>query len=162
MTAEAARAALRSDAYTVLVEAPAGTGKTYEAVDVALDLANALPDRREILLLAHTNAAVDEFRSRSRAAKAPVRATTFDALATELLAPYARTLGLGYPLRPQPEGSKIPGGPGSSATSTKTRARRSKSWLICSLRTERASATSATQCRPFTTSMGRCSSTGPR
>jgi len=110
VTAEAARAALRSDAYTVLVEAPAGTGKTYEAVDVALDLANALPDRREILLLAHTNAAVDEFRSRSRAAKAPVRATTFDALATELLAPYARTLGLGYPLRPQPEGSKIPGG----------------------------------------------------
>lgn len=109
MTLAEARSALRSDSRTVLIHAPAGTGKTFEAVGFAVDAASGLPPRREVLLLAHTNAAVDEFRKRSRAVKAAVRATTFDSFATEIISAYAVPLGLPHPLRPQREGSKIPG-----------------------------------------------------
>jgi superfamily I DNA/RNA helicase len=95
-----ARAALRGDAPVVVVEAPAGCGKTHEAAGCAIDLASALGDGQEVLLLAHTNAAVGEFRRRVRAAGARVRAATLDAFAVELIGPYAATLGLPAPLRP--------------------------------------------------------------
>lgn len=60
------RAALRSDAPLIIVEAPAGCGKTFEAVACAIDLAVGLCDQQEVLLLAHTNAAVAEFKRRTR------------------------------------------------------------------------------------------------
>jgi hypothetical protein len=99
MTLAGARQALRSDATMVLIEAPAGCGKTYQAVEAAVDLADGLPAGQEVLLLAHTNAAVQEFRRRARARRARVRAMTLDAFALELVAPYAASLGLPTPLR---------------------------------------------------------------
>lgn len=110
MSQTTARDLLRSDVDMVLVEAPAGTGKTHEAVSLALDVGALLAPHEEVLLLAHTNAAVNEFRSRARREHARVRTTTFDAFATEIIGPYAPVLGLPYPLRPQPDGSHIPGG----------------------------------------------------
>jgi AAA domain len=94
------RVALRSDAPLVVVEAPAGCGKTFEAVASAIDLADCLRDHQEVLLLAHTNAAVAEFKRRARREGARVHATTLDAFALGLVAPYARALGLPSPLTP--------------------------------------------------------------
>lgn len=94
------RTALRSDAPLVVVEAPAGCGKTFEAVACAIDLAGDLRDNQEVLLLAHTNVAVAEFRRRARRAGARVHATTLDAFAFGVVAPYAAALGLPSPLIP--------------------------------------------------------------
>ena len=99
MTLEDVRAALMSDAGNVLVEAPAGCGKTHEAAKLACELAARLPDGREVLLLAHTNAAVQEFRLRTGGAGGKVRATTIDAFCLDLLRPYATAIGLPSPLR---------------------------------------------------------------
>jgi len=94
------RAALRSAAPLVVVEAPAGCGKTYEAIGCAVDLAADLREGQEVLLLAHTNVAVGEFRRRARAAGARVHATTLDGFALGLVAPYAGALALSSPLVP--------------------------------------------------------------
>lgn len=94
-----AQQALRSSEPSVVIEAPAGCGKTYEAVSAAVDLARNLSGDQEVLLLAHTNAAVQVFRSRVRGLKAPVHATTLDAFALEQVTPYASQLGLPNPLR---------------------------------------------------------------
>ncbi|MDQ2081034.1 UvrD-helicase domain-containing protein [Xanthobacteraceae bacterium Astr-EGSB] len=95
----ATRRALRSDAPNVLVEAPAGCGKTYEAAELALEMGAQLRDGSQVLVLAHTNAAVQEFLRRTRNSGGRVRATTIDAFCRELLDPYAARLGLPTPLR---------------------------------------------------------------
>lgn len=99
MSQNSARLALRSRVPFVLVEAPAGCGKTHEAAAAAVDLATELHDYQEVLLLAHTNAAVQEFRTRIRSRRARVRALTLDAFALELVSPYAEPLCLPTPLR---------------------------------------------------------------
>lgn len=104
MTSEDVRGALRSDARVVVVEAPAGCGKTHEAADAAVELAATVGDGQEVLLLAHTNAAVQEFQRRSRSATTPVRTMTLDAFAVEILSAYARSLHLPYPLKPGTSG----------------------------------------------------------
>jgi hypothetical protein len=75
-----------------------------QAADAAVDLAATINAGQEVLLLAHTNAAVQEFQRRSRSAAAPVRALTLDAFAVEVLSAYARSLELPYPLRPGTSG----------------------------------------------------------
>jgi hypothetical protein len=99
MTIERVRAALRSGQRNVLVEAPAGCGKTFEAALLATDLAASLPAGREILLLAHTNAAVQEFGRRTQAVRQAVRISTIDAFCLQLLEGYAGALALPAPLR---------------------------------------------------------------
>jgi UvrD-like helicase family protein len=94
-----ARAALRTDVPVVVIEAPAGCGKTHEAASLAIDLDSRLTTRQEILILAHTNAAVQEFRDRTRTAAVRARAATFDSFAFELVSMYAGPLGLPSPLR---------------------------------------------------------------
>jgi len=84
---------------TVVVAAPAGHGKTHEAVAVAGRVAAILPAGREVLFLAHTNAAVDEAARRAREVSVPMRCRTFDAFTAELVRPYAAALGLPAPLR---------------------------------------------------------------
>jgi DNA helicase-2/ATP-dependent DNA helicase PcrA len=93
------RAALRSPVRIVAVEAAAGCGKTHEAVSAAVDVAATLPPGREVLLLAHTHAAVNVFRKRVREKTARVRALTLDAFALELVSAYAPALGLPVPFR---------------------------------------------------------------
>ena len=55
MSDESVHAALRSDAPLVLVEAPAGCGKTHQGADYARDVAAGQTDR--LLILTHTHAA---------------------------------------------------------------------------------------------------------
>jgi DNA helicase-2/ATP-dependent DNA helicase PcrA len=82
-----------------VIEAPAGCGKTHEAASLAIDLHSRLATHQEILILAHTNAAVQEFRERTRTAHVRARASTFDSFAFELVSMYAEPLGLPSPLR---------------------------------------------------------------
>lgn len=106
MTAlEDARLVLRSATRVVVVEAPAGCGKTYEAVALARDLFSTIRHRQQILLLAHTNAATAEFRTRLRhLASTSVVVTTFDSFALELLRAYGPALGLPARFRVGPAG----------------------------------------------------------
>lgn len=90
---------LLSAAPFVLVEAPAGCGKTHVACDYARTIAPGLPEGRRVLVLAHTNAAVEEFISRTRDFKRQISVSTFDSLSLGLIRPYARALGLPYPIR---------------------------------------------------------------
>lgn len=99
MTLAAVRAALRSDERNVLIEAPAGCGKTFEAAELAVEIGGQVTRGAEVLLLAHTNAAVQEFLRRIRNTSSRVRATTVDSFCLELLTPYAGPLGLPSPLR---------------------------------------------------------------
>lgn len=94
-----AEVSLLSDAPFVLIEAPAGCGKTHIACDYARTLAAGLPEGRRVLVLAHTNAAVEEFNSRTRDLRSLIRVTTFDSLSLGLIRPYARALGLQFPIR---------------------------------------------------------------
>jgi hypothetical protein len=96
---DTARSALRTSLPVVVIEAPAGCGKTHEAAALAVDLASKLGPRQEILILAHTNAAVQEFRTRAQQSNVHARAVTFDSFAFELVSMYAPALGLPSPLR---------------------------------------------------------------
>lgn len=98
MTVEACRNTLRSEAPVVAVEAAAGCGKTFEASSLAVDLARSLAKGQEVLLLAHTHAAINVFRQRVPHGHR-VRVMTLDSFANELAEPYAAGLGLPIPLR---------------------------------------------------------------
>jgi hypothetical protein len=98
---EEVRRILRSDSRRVLVEAPAGCGKTYEAVDLACDLAKDLKDHQHVLLLTRTNAAKNEFNRRSAVQTGAnrVRISTIDSFLLEVCTPYTSALNLPCPLR---------------------------------------------------------------
>jgi AAA domain/UvrD-like helicase C-terminal domain len=82
----------------LLIEAPAGYGKTHEAVLAAQTLAPTLPAGRKILFLTHTNAARETFNRRLKGGAAVMR--TIHALACELVELYAAPLCLPRPLEP--------------------------------------------------------------
>ncbi len=85
--------ALRSNARLVLVEAPAGCGKTYQGAQYAKDLLpNLLPWR--LLILTHTNAARDVFASRTQGFGGRVEARTIDSLIVRIATAYHKALGL--------------------------------------------------------------------
>ena len=99
MSLEETRKDLRSQTKVVCVVAPAGCGKTFEACKYALEVAESLATGEQVLFLAHTNAAVQEFRIRTRKLAPRVDASTIDAFCLELLLPYAARLGLPTPLQ---------------------------------------------------------------
>ena len=82
----------------LLIEAPAGYGKTHEAVLAAQRLAPTLPAGRKILFLTHTNAARETFNRRLKGGAAVMK--TIHALACELVELYSAPLGLPRPLEP--------------------------------------------------------------
>jgi len=92
--------ALRSDARFVLIEAPGGCGKTHMACEYAREASVKLTTGKRVLVLAHTNAAVEELARRTADLRNAVRVTTFDSLALQLVSPYAEALGLPVPVRP--------------------------------------------------------------
>jgi hypothetical protein len=86
-------AALKSDAQLVVIEAPAGCGKTYQAADYARWLGEQLPIQRA-LILTHTHAACDVFRARAPIDARGLQVCTFDGLITQLAAMYHQSLRL--------------------------------------------------------------------
>lgn len=85
--------ALRSGAGLVVVEAPAGCGKTHQAADYARWLAVNDPHNR-VLILTHTHAACDVFRARTESVRQQVHITTIDGLIAQIAGIYHRALQL--------------------------------------------------------------------
>lgn len=92
MSDESVHAALRSDTQLVLVEAPAGCGKTHQGADYARELVAARPDR--LLILTHTHAACSVFAERTRSSGGRVEIRTIDSLVTHIATAYHGGLGL--------------------------------------------------------------------
>jgi hypothetical protein len=85
--------ALRSTNALVVVEAPAGAGKTHKGAEYALDAVSSIGEAR-VLILAHTHAAVDVFASRTKASAKSVDIRTIDSLICEIAAAYHSVLDL--------------------------------------------------------------------
>ena len=85
-------AALRSPARLVLIEAPAGCGKTYQGAEYAREVARVSTER--LLILTHTHAACSVFSDRTRNAGGHVEIRTLDGLITQVAAGYHAALGL--------------------------------------------------------------------
>ena len=84
--------ALRSDAHTIVVEAPAGCGKTYQAAAYAAEYAPKLGSRR-MLILTHTHAACDVIDARAKGVPA-AEIRTIDSLIVQMGGAYHKALGL--------------------------------------------------------------------
>lgn len=93
MSDSTVHAALRSDAPLVVVEAPAGCGKTHQGADYAREIAAARSGR--LLILTHTHAACSVFAERTRGRSARVEIRTIDSLIAHIATAYH--LGLGLP-----------------------------------------------------------------
>lgn len=93
MSDASVQAALRSDTRLVVIEAPAGCGKTYQGAELVVHAASKIGDGR-ILVLAHTHAAVDVFASRARGLGSRLDVRTIDSLIAEIASAYHSSLGL--------------------------------------------------------------------
>lgn len=86
--------ALRSEVHRVVVEAPAGTGKTHQAASYARDATTALGKGQRVLILAHTHSACDVFSSRTTDLAGRLRIGTIDSLVATIAQIYHRALDL--------------------------------------------------------------------
>jgi DNA helicase-2/ATP-dependent DNA helicase PcrA len=86
-------AALRSPARLVVIEAPAGCGKTFQGAEYAREIAGTIGGGR-VLILTHTHAACDVFASRTRGAGGSVDIRTTDSLICQIASAYHLALGL--------------------------------------------------------------------
>ncbi len=85
---------LRSDEPLVVIEAPAGCGKTYQGAEFAHDIAPTLGNGR-MLILTHTNAACDVFGERTWGISGnAVEIRTIDALICQIAGAYHEVLDL--------------------------------------------------------------------
>jgi len=90
---DSVRAALRSDAPLVAVEAPAGCGKTTQGAEYAREIAVA--GRIQLLVLTHTHAACSVFSERTKDVGSRIEIRTIDAVIAHIASTYH--LGLGLP-----------------------------------------------------------------
>jgi hypothetical protein len=88
------RAALRSDVPLVLVEAPAGCGKTHQGADYASELVRTDGHGRP-LILTHTHAACSVFSERTAANPKKIDIRTIDSVIARIASAYH--VGLGIP-----------------------------------------------------------------
>ena len=86
-------AAIRSEAPLVVVEAPAGCGKTHQGADYANALSGAR-DGQRTLILTHTHAACSVFAGRTRGFGSRVEIATIDSLIASIAGAYHAGLGL--------------------------------------------------------------------
>lgn len=86
--------ALRSGNRLVVIEAPAGCGKTHQGAEFAVDTGRALRGDGRVLILAHTHAACDVFSARTPRLRHRVEVRTIDSLVVEIAAAYHAALGL--------------------------------------------------------------------
>jgi UvrD-like helicase C-terminal domain/AAA domain len=87
------RAALRSDAPLVVVEAPAGCGKTHQGADYAGEIGCTNGSGRP-LILTHTHAACSVFSDRTKGTRARVDIRTIDSVIVQIASAYHKGLGL--------------------------------------------------------------------
>ena len=93
MSDDSVHAALRSDAPLVVVEAPAGCGKTTKGADYAREIAVAGGTNR-LLILTHTHAACSVFADRTKGAGSRVEIRTIDSVIAHIASAYHNGLGL--------------------------------------------------------------------
>lgn len=86
--------ALRSNAHRVVVEAPAGTGKTFQAASYARHAAAELHKGQKVMILAHTHAACGVFSSRTADLGGRLQIGTIDSLVATIAKVYHRALDL--------------------------------------------------------------------
>ncbi len=86
--------AVRSNAHCVVVEAPAGTGKTFQAASYAKHAAAELRKGQKVLILAHTNAACGVFSLRTASLEGRLQIGTIDSLVAAIAKVYHRALDL--------------------------------------------------------------------
>ena len=84
---------LRSDEKIVLIEAPAGCGKTYQAAEYCRDAVTVLGYKR-VLVLTHTHAACSVVAENTKDISKHVSIRTLDGLIFEIAKAYRVTLGL--------------------------------------------------------------------
>ncbi|MGH7121845.1 MAG: hypothetical protein ACREFP_23105, partial [Acetobacteraceae bacterium] len=94
MSDASVRAALRSDGNLVVIEAPAGCGKTHQGADYAREIAATMHGR--LLILTHTHAACSVFAERTRQAGSHVEIRTIDGLIGQIAGAYH--VGLSLPI----------------------------------------------------------------
>lgn len=92
MSDQSARVALRSDEPLVVIEAPAGCGKTHQGADYACEMASGRNGR--VLILTHTHAACSVFAQRTRCVSSRVEIRTIDSLISQIAGAYHAGLGL--------------------------------------------------------------------
>ena len=93
MTDEEVVTLLDSEAPLVVVEAPAGCGKTYQGACYARRVASRLTSGR-ILILTHTHAACAAFAKETRATHRRVEIRTIDSLMVQIAGAYHKSLEL--------------------------------------------------------------------
>ena len=93
MSDESVRAALRSNAKLVVIEAPAGCGKTHQGAGYAEEI-SAVGGSSRTLVLAHTHAACSVFSERTKGARTRVEIRTIDSIIAHIAAVYHAGLGL--------------------------------------------------------------------
>lgn len=97
-TLDEVRQRIAGDEPVLLIEAPAGYGKTTEAVRATSTIAPTLPPGKKVLFLTHTNGARENFNKRLGSGAAEM--LTIHALAARIVETFARPLGLPRPLEP--------------------------------------------------------------
>ena len=93
MSDDSVRAALRSDVPLVVVEAPAGCGKTHQGADYAREIAVAGGSSR-VLILTHTHAACSMFSERTKGVGSRIEIRTIDSIVANIASAYHAGLGL--------------------------------------------------------------------
>lgn len=93
MSDSSVAALLRSDEPVVVVEAPAGCGKTFQGADYARDVSQTL-DRGRLLILTHTHGACGVFAERTQGLSGRVDIRTLDSLIGQVATLYRHALGL--------------------------------------------------------------------
>ncbi len=92
MSDESVAALLDSNEPLVVIEAPAGCGKTYQGSLYARRIASALPSGR-VLILTHTHAACAAFAAATKQVSRKVEIRTIDSLIVQIATAYHRSLG---------------------------------------------------------------------
>ncbi len=87
-------AALRSNSRLVVIEAPAGCGKTYQAAEYAKEAAVNTRLGQRVLILTHTHAACSVFAVRTKGVGHRVQIGTIDSLIVQIANAYHQALDL--------------------------------------------------------------------
>ncbi|MDP9630307.1 UNVERIFIED_ORG: DNA helicase-2/ATP-dependent DNA helicase PcrA [Ensifer adhaerens] len=93
MTDEKVGALLRSHEPMVVIEAPAGCGKTYQAAWYAADIAKDI-GLTKVLILTHTHAACSVIAKRTQAIRQRIELRTLDGFVHEIASVYHKALSL--------------------------------------------------------------------